>query len=137
MSSKSILLIIGAILICFLSLLALYNPVNAGRYLHQHVMVAFDNIQDCFSNVCGASSFSPAHMLLSTEFIQTCPLPRNEDEAEEQRNNDTRYIRGRLRWADINLYLIDYLLYTNAFSPKVYDYKCRSTDDIWEFQSHQ
>ncbi|KAF8187448.1 hypothetical protein BJ912DRAFT_969815 [Pholiota molesta] len=63
----------------------LYNPVNAGRYLHQHVMVAFDNIQDCFSNVCG-----------------TCPLPRNEDEAEEQRNNDTRYIRGRLRFMTTN-----------------------------------
>ncbi|KAF8194925.1 hypothetical protein BJ912DRAFT_923825 [Pholiota molesta] len=62
-----------------------YNPVNAGRYLHQHVMVAFDDIRDCFSNVCG-----------------TCPSPRNEEEAEKQRKNDTKYIRGCLQFMTAN-----------------------------------
>lgn len=103
---------------------------NAENHLHRHAMIACTDIRDCFTNVCAVSK-AKLFACAPFDFQKTCPLPRTQEEIDEQAEHDKLFIRGHLRSVSLSLGHLDD---SDLLDGKVYCCKSRTTIDKWQFQ---
>ena len=91
----------------FSSVLAPFNPKNKDRRLHRHPAF-FGDIQECMEDCCEVRSIphnltSCVRRLIRQKY---CPEPKNDEEKVLQKEEDEKYIRGRIQYAPGSSFLL-------------------------------